>query len=195
MKLPYSYEKQFFTPVLALSLAGHMLLFVGGAFLISSPEYSVQQAPSSVDLVILEEEKMFPEPQEKVMTALPEAQAEASVLVPEEKKVEKKPEPVVMQEEKGALEEAKPNPVVNAPPVYPNYARENGWEGLVMLEVLVSETGAALSVRIAESSGFRILDTSAKRAVEAWQFTPAKLAGKSLRSTVRVPVRFVLEKT
>jgi protein TonB len=81
----------------------------------------------------------------------------------------------------------------NPIPRYPRTARENGWEGVVMLTVQVSAGGEALSVVIARSSGHGLLDASAVDAVRRWRFEPARRAGFPVAGTATVPIRFRLE--
>ena len=53
MKVPFSYRQQFFVPVLLFSGIGHAVLFSAGSGLLPrSPEFGVQQAPSSLEVVI-----------------------------------------------------------------------------------------------------------------------------------------------
>ena len=57
MKVPHSYHRQFFTPVLLSSFFGHVVLFTAGGGLLSlSPEFGVRQAPSSMEVMILKRE-------------------------------------------------------------------------------------------------------------------------------------------
>lgn len=58
-------------------------------------------------------------------------------------------------------------------PPYPPEARRNGWEGRVVVSVLVSEDGSPASVSVAGSSGYDCLDDAAVRAVRDWSFNPA----------------------
>ncbi len=81
---------------------------------------------------------------------------------------------------------------VNKPPVYPEIARENGFEGLVLLEVLVSEKGKSINVRVIKTSGYDILDIAAMRAVNDWEFIPASKNGTPVRGKVRIPISFEL---
>jgi protein TonB len=81
----------------------------------------------------------------------------------------------------------------NPIPRYPETARENGWEGVVMLSVSVGAGGEALSVSILKSSGHGLLDASAVDAVRRWRFEPARRAGVPIPATATVPIRFRLE--
>lgn len=81
----------------------------------------------------------------------------------------------------------------NPLPEYPSVARRYGQEGLVTLEVLVSERGQPLEVKLAKSSGFSTLDQAAVDGVKRWTFTPAKEGDTPVVSRVEVPVRFRLD--
>jgi len=81
----------------------------------------------------------------------------------------------------------------NPLPEYPSVARRYGQEGLVTVEVLVSERGQPLEVKLAKSSGFSTLDQAAVDGVKRWTFTPAKEGDTAVASRVEVPVRFRLD--
>jgi len=93
----------------------------------------------------------------------------------------------------GAQSVAKPNHLKNKAPVYPWIAKENRWEGLVILKVVVSEEGGVEDIAIEQSSGHKVLDDAAYDAVKKWKFHPAQIGTLALKSRVRIPVRFVLE--
>lgn len=81
----------------------------------------------------------------------------------------------------------------NPAPVYPLAARRAGQEGRVLLTVVVDWTGAVAEARVIESSGHRMLDRSALKAVRQWHFLPAQRRGRAVATTVSVPVVFALE--
>jgi len=76
------------------------------------------------------------------------------------------------------------------PPRYPKRAVARGWEGLVVIEVQVSATGAVKGARITTSSGHDILDTAALKAVLGWIFEPARRAEVTEAATHVVRIRF-----
>lgn len=80
----------------------------------------------------------------------------------------------------------------NRPPRYPGAARRRGWEGRVVLHVLVDAGGAALSVEIVESSGRELLDLAALEAVTDWTFTAAHDGTRAVSGETDVSVRFEL---
>ncbi len=93
----------------------------------------------------------------------------------------------------GVLIEAMPNYRNNPLPEYPYIARQRHWEGVVWLLVDVSAKGLVDDVDLESSSGYRVLDRAARRAVKRWEFAPATRAGLQVESQVRIPVRFSLE--
>ena len=62
-----------------------------------------------------------------------------------------------------------------------------------MLTVDVDREGTPVQVEIKESSGFRLLDQAALKAVRHWKFQPGRIGVFPVESEVRVPVRFRLE--
>jgi TonB family protein len=87
---------------------------------------------------------------------------------------------------------AYPDYKVNPKPHYPYVARRRGYEGVVVLKVLVMENGRVGEIRIEESSGFEILDEAAIKSVRKWVFSPAKRNGIPVSSWVKIPIRFEL---
>lgn len=86
-----------------------------------------------------------------------------------------------------------PSYLMNPPPPYPEQARQQGQEGLVLLRVEVDATGEVTSVTVRQSSGFELLDAAAIGTVGTWRFKPGRLAGIAVSTTVDVPVRFQLK--
>ena len=80
----------------------------------------------------------------------------------------------------------------NPHPPYPIIARKKGFEGKLILEVLVNEDGSVKSSSIRESSGYEILDTVSKETVEKWTFIPAKKKGRPVMDQIQVPIKFIL---
>lgn len=81
---------------------------------------------------------------------------------------------------------------VNQPPAYPRAARRAGWEGTVLVAVLVGADGGCRRATVAASSGHPVLDQAALEAVRGWRFSPALRAGAPVESEVEVPVVFRL---
>lgn len=175
----------------------HGLIIASSFGLVSfQPRYGVTQAPSSVEVQLIEE-KPDPVPQvqaEQVLTAEPQSPAKVSIKKEEPKplpKIEKaKPVPIVPQA--GAVRKEAEAYLDNPAPIYPEKARLRGWEGLVILSVIVNEHGHSAQVYLQTSSGHEILDEAAMKAVKNWRFKPAGVGSVTFSSTVRIPVRFKL---
>jgi len=82
---------------------------------------------------------------------------------------------------------------INPKPEYPDVARLRGYQGTVELKVFVLADGRAGSVDIVTSSGYRVLDAAARKAVRFWKFQPATFLGTRVDSQVTFPIVFRLE--
>ncbi len=80
----------------------------------------------------------------------------------------------------------------NPSPVYPELARRKGWQGEVRLLVEVSDRGYVKNLSIKRSSGYPVLDRSARQSVRLWRFIPAIEGNTKVASEVVVPVNFQL---
>ena len=80
----------------------------------------------------------------------------------------------------------------NTPPQYPFIARRRGYQGKVLLEVLVKRDGKAGSIRLGRSSGYEVLDRAAIKGVRNWLFHPAKRGDELVEMWVEIPIRFQL---
>jgi len=81
----------------------------------------------------------------------------------------------------------------NISPQYPLLARKRGYQGTVLLEVLVSKGGKADSIRVARSSGYKILDKAAIKGVRDWLFHPARRGDDLIEMWVKIPIHFQLK--
>ncbi|USD66796.1 energy transducer TonB [Vibrio sp. SCSIO 43136] len=93
------------------------------------------------------------------------------------------------------------NPVVENPefktrPVQPNYprlARKRGIEGVATYEIWLDEDGRQIKQVLMDSSGTKMLDKAALKAIKQWQFSPHQINGISVAHRVLIPVRFSLD--
>lgn len=83
-------------------------------------------------------------------------------------------------------------PLKTERPLYPRVAREQGWQGKVVLRTHITAEGTVKHTTVQESSGFPVLDDSAVQAVKTWSFEPAKNGEFAVASTVALPIRFDL---
>jgi len=86
-----------------------------------------------------------------------------------------------------------PRVLQNPPPVYPLAAWQRGWQGTTQLRIMIGANGAVENVEVFRSSGHRVLDAAAVRAVRQWRFQPARRNGSPVAMTVRLPIRFSLD--
>ena len=97
-----------------------------------------------------------------------------------------------MSKAPAVVTDASPLYRVNPPPRYPTSARRRGYQGTVLIEVLVGDTGRVIDLRLAQSSGHGVLDNAALEAVRTWRFIPGSRDERPVDMWVRVPVRFEL---
>ena len=173
--------------LLPLAIAGslllHLLSFLPG--LISAPEKQSTAQPMSANLR---------PPPATPMAAPPDV----PLILPEQ--------PKAKAPEKAAKAEKKPRDNSAATPktwtqavrqhlkklneeglFYPEEARRNGIEGEALVFLLIAADGKVSAARIEESSGHRILDEAALRAVRSLHSLPADAPRETL-----LPVRFRL---
>lgn len=81
----------------------------------------------------------------------------------------------------------------NTPAVYPRVARRRNYQGTALLNVRVTAEGKVAEVKLAHSSGHKVLDRSAINAVLKWRFEPARRGSQPIETWVLVPVRFELK--
>lgn len=91
------------------------------------------------------------------------------------------------------FKEAVPAYRKNPLPEYPLAARRRGYEGTVILNVLVDREGRVKDLSVFQSSQHRALDGAALEAVKNWVFGPAMRGEQKIDMWVRVPVCFKLK--
>jgi protein TonB len=74
-------------------------------------------------------------------------------------------------------------------PIYPKRAKQQGWEGIVVLSFSVDANGNVFNIQVIRSSGYADLDNAAIQALSQWKFAPKP--GKP-EEKGRLTVRFVL---
>jgi protein TonB len=63
----------------------------------------------------------------------------------------------------------------------------------VVIEAVVDRSGRIATAAVAVSSGHRLLDRAALRAVRNWAFQPATRGGRAVGATISIPITFKLE--
>ncbi len=156
------------------------LFFIGGAIFVRMAQYNVQSVSESTQVELVE--TLQPPVVEDIITP--------------SKPIEVKKQEIVKVQEKVSQAvkiQANPNYFQNPPPAYPELAKQMRQEGLVMLAVEVDREGIPIHVEIEQSSGYRLLDQAALKAVSHWKFQPGRIGDLPVESKVTVPVRFRLE--
>jgi protein TonB len=92
-----------------------------------------------------------------------------------------------------AVRLARPLYKQNTSPAYPRKARRLGYEGTVMLKVLINENGRVDDLTVLKSSGHPVLDRAALSAVRKWLFEPGTEGGIKKKMWVKIPIRFDLK--
>lgn len=85
-----------------------------------------------------------------------------------------------------SLPSAGTSPVYNPPPAYPREARRRKIEGVVMIQVFLSQTGTVTDVKSLPPHSHPLLEQAALTAIRQWRFTPGV-------RTLEVPIEFTLK--
>jgi protein TonB len=83
-----------------------------------------------------------------------------------------------------------PVPIVHPDPIYPDWARENGIEGRIILHALIGADGRVR--RITVIRGIPGLSESAAEALRHWTFRPATSNRQAVAVWIEVPFLFRL---
>jgi protein TonB len=88
--------------------------------------------------------------------------------------------------------DVKPPQLINkVEPSYPEAARKARMEGVVILEAIITASGAVEEVKVLKSVN-PLLDAAATRAVQQWRYKSATLNGRAVRVYLTVTVTFNL---
>jgi protein TonB len=77
-------------------------------------------------------------------------------------------------------------------PKYPDLARQAGIEGVVLLNVLVSDDGKVLSATVIQSDVTPAMEKAAIEAAKQFVFKPAKQRTVPVKARMAIPIRFKL---
>ncbi len=168
------------------SLSIHALLFfIGGAIFVKAAQYNVQVVSQTTTVELVEAIQSPPVIQDM---SPPKPIVKPVVVKKQEVVKTRRISSQVMKVQ------ANPNYFQNPPPEYPELAKQMRQEGFVMLAVDVDREGIPIKVEIKQSSGYRLLDQAAVKAVSHWKFQPGSIGNIPVESVVTVPIRFRLEK-
>lgn len=76
---------------------------------------------------------------------------------------------------------------------YPRWAVQRDWKGELLMAVEVLSNGNVGRYQVMKSTGVKMLDESAAKAIKTWKFHPGKKNGKPAVMCIQVPVTFELE--
>jgi len=135
----------------------------------------------------------FPEPEQpEIVEELFEPWEDFTEDILEKKGVEEKTRIASMPPAQ-VLREARPMYRTNPSPHYPRLARKRGYEGTVVLEVLVDPNGRVKNLQVFKSGGYPILDKAAADSVKDWLFEPGMRGDEKVEMWVKIPIRFQLK--
>ena len=89
--------------------------------------------------------------------------------------------------------DVKPRVVDSCLPEYPSRAGEYGFEGKVLVKVLLDKRGRVEAAELMESSDYDILDRAALGCAKKWRFRPAYQQSRAVRVWVSIPFTFKLQ--
>lgn len=135
----------------------------------------------------------FPEPEQpEIVEELFEPWEDFTEDILEKKGVEEKTR-IASIPPAQVLREARPMYRTNPSPHYPRLARKRGYEGTVVLEVLVDPNGRVKNLQVFKSGGYPILDKAAADSVKDWLFEPGMRGDEKVEMWVKIPIRFQLK--
>ena len=86
----------------------------------------------------------------------------------------------------------RPTRTTNVPPTYPAAAREQGTQGIVVLETEISASGQVTGVKVLRSVD-PLIDAAALTAARQWAYTPTVIDGAAVPVVMTETVRFMLD--
>ena len=90
-------------------------------------------------------------------------------------------------------QDAEEVPLVRINPQYPRRARVKGIEGIVLVQFIVTKSGAVREVEIVEANPPGIFNRDVRKAVLRWKYKPKLVNGKAVERTLLEEFVFKLE--
>ena len=88
--------------------------------------------------------------------------------------------------------DVKPMPVRTPPPQYPAEMKAKGVAGIVLLTVVINETGGVETLEVVRASDDAFIPATTA-AVKEWKFKPAQKGGTAVRAKFQLPVQFSVD--
>ena len=178
------------------SIAFHVLISIAWGKIVVQKSVPVYGDHIEVSLRHFEFKK--PEPAKKIVKKKAVKKKKEKVVKEVKKRddsiaLKKKEKPAPEEQSEESYATARPSYGFTPRPGYPAVAIRRGYEGSVLLNVRVLPNGKPEEVTIFRSSGHKVLDNAALKAVKKWKFVPAQRGFKAVSSWVKVPIEFRLE--
>ena len=93
----------------------------------------------------------------------------------------------------GPAYDERPRVLKKVDPEYPRLAKMTGVEGIVVLLILIDESGNVEEIEVVKSLGNTGCDEAAVKAIKQWRFAPAMRQGRPIAARVTMPVLFNLK--
>ena len=85
----------------------------------------------------------------------------------------------------------RPDKIVHVDPVYPDQAKAERIEGMVIVEAVIATDGTIMDVDVIRSA-HPLLDAAAVEAVRQWEYTTTELNGERVELVMSVNVTFAI---
>lgn len=176
---------------LTLALTIHVVLFIID-FRLFSQHTIVIPATNVIQMSLSSPRKKLSEPNNKNELETKD-QKKPSIQTQKNRQNEEDSEASDSSESVAVIHDAKPLQLANNAPPYPRMAQIRGYQGTVVLRVLVKSNGTVSKINILKSSGYWVLDKSALSTVKDWKFEPGTDGKNRIEMWVEQPIRFQLK--
>ena len=85
-----------------------------------------------------------------------------------------------------------PEIMISTEPKYPEFAKQEGIEGLVILKLIIDTDGSVIKVTVIKSLKEYGFDEEAIKAVKKWKFSKCSVKGTPVKYTIFQPIAFKL---
>lgn len=163
----------------------------------SFPEHKMHESEGNnvlpADVAPIKKKEIAPLPVKKSKQEAPKMQkSKTAKTIYKAETTNRQPQNAAPMAERSKTVPAQVNESANPRPVYPELARKRGQEGIVRVRCQVNDIGIVTGISLAQSSGHKLLDDAALKAVRKWRFKPALYNGQPVAGSLIVPVEFRL---
>lgn len=152
----------------------------------------IEEPPAALDLPEPPVEPL-PERSEPVVTSSESAQETSESQSAVEQPPESEAPPPEPAPDQSRIETAAAlKSWIDVKKIYPEESRLAREEGVVLLELTLTDRGSVAETKVVRSSGYPALDAAAMKAGKKAKFKPATVNGRPVATTVRLPLDFRL---